>query len=282
MSVAVCVGLMQCREMFGFKRKPVVPAPIPAEVPPGCVVWAVGDIHGRLDLLNSLLDGIQSDLDRSTAQRKVIICLGDYVDRGPDSLRVIERLCQLADEGRVETHFLRGNHEDKMIEFLMDPNAGPEWCRYGGIEALASFGLKPPVLSHRMDSWISLSADLGHLLSDRHRRFLDELKTSVSIGGYFFAHAGARPGVPLDAQDASDLMWIRTRFLKDAGRFEKIIVHGHSRTPAIHVDERRIGIDTGAYESGILSALRLEGFQRHALQAAEVDGEIRTGPLRPL
>lgn len=258
-----------------FKRAASPQAPIhPPLIPPGLVVWAVGDIHGRLDLLNVLLDGIISDV-RESDNRTMVVFLGDYVDRGPDSRGVIDHLCSFADESSIEARFLKGNHEEKLVEFLTDPSVGPVWCEYGGVQALHSFGLSVPVVSHQTTAWAALSADLDHRLTDRQRRFLDELETSLSIGGYFFAHAGARPGVTLENQSERDLMWVRGSFLNSPERFDRVVVHGHTPASAVHMDDRRIGLDTGAYASGVLSAVRLEGEARRVLQAVQLaDGAV--------
>ncbi|MBI2262493.1 MAG: serine/threonine protein phosphatase [Caulobacterales bacterium] len=265
-----------------FNRTPKTPptAPVPTGLPAGVVVWAIGDIHGRLDLLEVLLESL-AQADASDAQRRVLVFLGDYVDRGANSQGVIDRLTALQDQGLFETHFLKGNHEDKMMEFLRDPSVGAAWCEYGGAEALKSFGLKAPAMKHRTEGWATLSADLKHRLSPRQLRFLRELEASVSIGGYFFAHAGARPGIPLDEQSEYDLMWVRSSFLKDPDPFDRVVVHGHTPAAEPYADHRRIGVDTKAYESGVLTAVRLEGMSLQFIQAvADLDGApgIRTLP----
>ena len=239
-----------------------------ASVPPGTLVWTVGDVHGRLDLLRPLLSAILEDFDRGAETRKVLIFLGDYVDRGPESKGVIDLLCRLADDGPVETIFLRGNHEDRMAAFLEDPGIGPTWCDYGGREALRSYGVTAPADRADKDAWAAASAEFNAAVSDRHRTFLRDLRFSVSVGDYFFVHAGARPGVPLDQQSRHDMMWIRQTFLDDGRAFEKIVVHGHTPTDDIQSDHRRIGLDTGAYATGVLTAVRLEGAERAALQTA--------------
>ena len=257
-----------------FKRTPMQAPVQPPLIPPGLVVWAVGDVHGRLDLLDVLLDGITADVGK-TGRRTMVVFLGDYVDRGPDSRGVIDRLCSFADDSSIEARFLRGNHEQKLVEFLADPAVGPVWCEYGGAQALQSFGLNVPVVSHQTTAWAALSADLGHRLTDRQRRFLDELETSLSIGGYFFAHAGARPGIALEDQSERDLMWVRGSFLNSSERFERVVVHGHTPASSVHMDDRRIGLDTGAYASGVLSAVRLEDGGRTVFQAVQLeDGAI--------
>lgn len=269
------------RRLFNRPPKGVAPPPppAPAGLPPGTVVWAIGDIHGRLDLLDRLLMAITESGDRRQGARPVLVFLGDYIDRGSQSRGVIDRLVDLADDPAFETHFLKGNHEDKMLEFLDDPSVGAAWCDYGGAQALESFGLKVPVLRHRPEGWVSLSSDLAHRLSPRQRAFLESLEYSVAIGGYFFAHAGARPGVALDAQSDHDLMWVRGSFLNSEAPFEQVVVHGHTPTDDPHIDHRRIGIDTRAYDSGVLTAVRLEGLDHRFLQAVQqADGEVLVRP----
>ncbi len=252
-----------------FKRRPKVAAPANPATPPGVVAWAVGDIHGRLDLLQPLVDAIMADAAASTAERKVVIFLGDYVDRGADSRGVIRYLAALPGDRGVEWRFLKGNHEEAMLDFLADPSAGARWCEYGGDAALRSYGLRPPELKHRVEAWARISADLEHKLTPRERGFLEGLELSLSVGDYFFAHAGARPGEPLDRQTERDLMWIRNSFLDSDVEFEKVVVHGHTPTREVHVDRRRIGVDTKAYDSGVLSAVRLEGRTRALMQAIQ-------------
>lgn len=255
-----------------FRSRTQVVAPTAPTVPDGTVVWAVGDIHGRLDLLEPLVEAIIADLRASAAPRKLVVFLGDYIDRGPDSRGVLQLLAGLSDVQGVEWRFLKGNHEQAMLGFLADPSAGRRWCEYGGDSALRSYGLRIPELAHRTEAWARVAADLRHKLTAREMEFLENLELSLTVGDYFFAHAGARPGVALDRQTAEDLMWIRNSFLDSPAAFDRVVVHGHTPTSRAHVDHRRIGIDTKAYDSGILSALRLEGCERRLLQA--------TGPKR--
>ena len=250
-----------------FRRKPKVSAPATPRTPDGTVVWAVGDVHGRLDLLKPLVEAVMTDAAGSSASRKVVIFLGDYVDRGSDSRGVIRYLVDLPQDRGIEWRFLKGNHEEAMLNFLADPPAGARWCEYGGDAALLSYGLRPPNLTHKVEAWARVSADLDHKLSPPERTFLEGLELSIAIGDYFFAHAGARPGAPLDRQSAHDLMWVRNSFLDSPVRFEKVVVHGHTPTRKVHIDDRRIGVDTKAYASGVLSAVRLEGPARTVMQA---------------
>ncbi|CAN5399200.1 metallophosphoesterase family protein [soil metagenome] len=237
------------------------------------VVWAIGDIHGRADLLGLLLPAILEDLEQSSAQRRILVGLGDYVDRGYDSRSVLNFLCAFQDQTGIECHFLRGNHEDRFEAFLTDPSVGPAWCEFGGRETLASFGIAPPHLTAGADIWETASAALATNLTDRHRRFLGSQRSSLTLGDYFFSHAGARPGVPLDQQTPDDLMWIRADFLNHTRRFEKIVVHGHTPEDRATIDHRRIGIDTGAYATGVLTAIRLEGPQVALLQTRNTELE---------
>ncbi|WP_298744700.1 metallophosphoesterase family protein [uncultured Brevundimonas sp.] len=259
-----------------FRRRPRTGAPRTPRTPAGAVVWAVGDVHGRLDLVKPLVEAVLADADQVAADRKVVIFLGDYVDRGPDSRGVIRFLAGLPRDRGVEWRFLRGNHEEAMLDFLDDPSGGARWCEYGGDAALRSYGLRPPELAHRTEAWARVAADLAHRLTPGERAFLEDLELSVSIGDYFFAHAGARPGQPLERQTGRDLMWIRNSFLDSDVEFEKIVVHGHTPTDEVYVDRRRIGLDTRAYESGVLSAARFEGSGRALIQAVEDgDGAVR-------
>lgn len=250
-----------------LKRRPQVTAPFAPAVPDGVVVWAVGDIHGRLDLLVPLIEAIKADLSAAAAERKLVIFLGDYVDRGPESQGVVRLLAALSRDPSAEWHFLKGNHEETMVKFLTDPSIGPQWCEYGGEATLRSYGLRIPDLKHRVAAWTHVSADLAHKLTPPERAFLEDQALSLSVGDYFFAHAGARPGEALDRQSAEDLMWIRRSFLDSEVEFEKVVVHGHTPTAQVHADHRRIGIDTRAYDSGVLTGLRLFGRERLILQA---------------
>lgn len=274
--------------MFGglFRKSPSAPAPAaparaPRRGPDGRVVWAVGDVHGCLDLLDGLLQEIARD-EAADPRPRTVVFLGDYVDRGPDSRGVVNRLIEIADMPDVDARFIRGNHEDKMHEFLDDPSVGATWCEYGGDAALASYGLSPPTVRHRKEGWVALSADLAHKLGPRGRRFLEQLEPGVTLGGYFFCHAGALPGVPLDQQADRDLMWIRGRFLNDDQAFDRVVVHGHTPTDVPHVDHRRIGVDTGAYATGVLTALRIDGEEERFVQAVRgPGGEVSTREWSP-
>lgn len=257
------------------------PARLASRTPTGCVIWAVGDIHGRSDLADRLIQAIRADLHGSEATRKVVVFLGDMIDRGLDSRGVLNQLSNLAADPGLEVRFVRGNHEDRMEAFLHDPEVGPGWCEYGGRATLASYGVPPPLPSADLSAWAAAAHALGEALPESHRELLASQENSVSIGDYFFAHAGAKPGVALPAQSPYDLMWIRQTFLEHAAPFEQVVVHGHTPAEAVHSDARRIGLDTGAYATNVLSAVRLEGEMRLVMQATGRAGRvgITTAPL---
>lgn len=249
--------------LFGRRREQRV-----SSVPLNCVVWAVGDIHGRADLADRLIQVIRVDLARSGVERRVVVFLGDYVDRGPGSKAVLDQVVNLMEDLTLEVRCLQGNHDERMLAFLDDPALGPAWCDYGGRETLASYGVNPPAMRTDREGWAETSASFADALPATHRALLAGLQVSASIGDYFFCHAGARPGVPLADQSVDDLLWIREPFLSHPAQFEQIVVHGHTPTEAVVSDDRRIGLDTGAYATNVLSAVRLEGSQRVVLQAS--------------
>lgn len=238
--------------------KTVVFAGPPASVPDGRRVYAIGDIHGRADLLVRLLEDLRRDAAQGDFQgRPILVFLGDYIDRGFQSRDVIDVL--LSDQlSPFETYFLKGNHEAAMLQFLSDPSIGPRWAEFGGAETLVSYGIQPPRTRTSLDDWARASDELQQVLPAEHLHFLRNLDISVRIGDYVFVHAGVRPGVPLDQQSEYDMLWIRDEFLSDRKPLGAVIVHGHTPTSAPHKDSRRVGLDTGAYLSGRLTAARFE------------------------
>ncbi len=261
------VAMTWSRVVDGAARKETarkLPKPVHVEgakhfVPSGRRVYAVGDIHGRADLLERLLDDLDQDLAHGSFEgRPILVFLGDYVDRGFQSKAVLDLLLTDRLSG-FETYFLKGNHEAAMLQFLQDPSIGPRWAEYGGVETLVSYNVQPPRTRTNLEEWELASEQLNAAMSDGHKHFLHNLDLSVRIGDYLFVHAGVRPGVALDQQTERDLLWIREDFLQDRRQCEAVIVHGHTPTSAPFRDSRRIGIDTGAYLSGRLTAVRLEG-----------------------
>lgn len=232
-----------------------------AAIPEGVLLYAIGDIHGRADLLDALLGLIVEDAARFEAARRMLVFLGDYVDRGPDSAGVIGRLCGEA-PGGFEAVCLKGNHEALMLDFLSRPEALELWLYNGGAETLASYGVSHGELLNRTDGPARCRDALAEAMPDRHRAFLSALELSAILGGYFFVHAGVRPGVALERQSEHDMMWIRHEFLNSEEDFGKVVVHGHTPAAAPEARANRIGIDTGAWQSGVLTALRLYGETR--------------------
>jgi serine/threonine protein phosphatase 1 len=233
-------------------------------LPPGLRIYAIGDIHGRADLLTVLHARIQRDAAERTGNEICrIVYLGDYVDRGRDSRGVIETL--LAPMPGFERVFLCGNHDDMMRRFLRQPGLGPDWMALGGDATLLSYGVRFPFALPAPARWQALSAAFEARLPPAHRAFLDGLAWSHEAGDYLFVHAGLRPDRPLEDQDHHDLLWIREEFLNWRGSLAKIVVHGHSPSEKPSLAGHRIGIDTGAYASGVLTCLVLDGQGRRFL-----------------
>ncbi len=228
-----------------------------AKPPDGARLYAIGDIHGAAACLDDLLAKIEADAGGLDLAQ--LIFLGDYVDRGPDSKAVIDRLVEIKSD-YPEAIFLKGNHEAAMLNFLANPDRAMEWIDWGGDQTMRSYGLDG-VLTRSGDE---LSAALGEALPDTHREFFKDLALKHIAGDYLFVHAGIRPGVPIDEQEEEDLLWIRRRF-HDAPAAERpayTVVHGHHPT-AKPVDAGwRIGVDTGACWSGSLTAVCLHGATR--------------------
>ena len=237
-------------------------------VPTGTAVYAIGDIHGRSDLLAELHAAIAADADRRGATRRVIVHLGDYVDRGPDSAGVIYRLMDGIPAG-FESIALLGNHERMMLDFLEDASLGPLWLRNGGDATMASYGVAYDARgSMDLQRLRGLQGELRFRLPERHLAFLRDLRLLHVEGDYAFVHAGIRPGVALEAQEEMDLLWVRGLFLRSEHDHEKMIVHGHTIVPDPEILPNRIGIDTGAWYTGRLTSLALEGSRRHLLATA--------------
>lgn len=239
------------------------PPPIEsARVPRGVRVYAIGDIHGRADLLADLHNRIRADASMSVkGTRCVVVYLGDYVDRGPDSPGVINMLLSAPLPGFTSV-YLRGNHEAQFLDFLEHGRGGAEWMRLGGDATLHAYRAAWPTGGDEAERLASLAAGLSRAVPREHKDFLHRLRNFTSIGDYFFVHAGVDPMRPLDDQEPRDLLWIRRRFLDWQESFGKVVVHGHSTCRRPEVRGNRIGIDTGAYLSGTLTSLVLEGGRR--------------------
>ena len=247
------------KSLFGKKE---IPRPA---APEGQVLYAIGDVHGRADLLVILLEAILEEA-RAHGRPTTIIGLGDYVDRGPGSREVLELLVGLSHAQGPELRLLRGNHEETLLRFLEDAGKGAAWCDYGGRETLRSYGIEPPEKADDAAGWEAARVRFAEAIPTSHLDLLKSMGLTYEAGDYFFCHAGARPGVPLSEQTEADLLWIRGSFLEDKKRFDKVIVHGHSVGEEVQADHRRIGVDTGAYATGALTAVKLEGQGQFLLQ----------------
>jgi Calcineurin-like phosphoesterase len=229
-------------------------------------LYVIGDIHGRLDLLDRMVEAVDRDAGGRGAG-SLTVTVGDIIDRGPDSRGVIRRLMSKPFPGRHVA--LKGNHEAMMIRFLADPKVGSLWALNGGLETLRSFGV--PVSWDRPD-FVRAAEALRAALTADETRFLSSLRLSLSVGRYFICHAGVRPGVPLERQSEEDLLWIRDEFLNSDMNFGKIIVHGHTPVPEPEVRRNRINVDTGAFATGRLTCVVLEDGEPRFLTASSSSG----------
>jgi serine/threonine protein phosphatase 1 len=239
-----------------------------AALPPGQRLYAIGDIHGRIDLLERLHGLIQRDAAAAGARDKTVVYLGDYVDRGPGSAAVVELLCGDPLPG-FRSVCLKGNHEDLMLKALAQEIPEEDWFINGGLPTLDAYGVEVRAADGGFsmfsggreraaapDGW---HEEFARRLPAAHRAFYARLALSFASGGYFFVHAGVRPGVPLGRQHADDLIWIRDEFLYSTADHGAVVVHGHSIRPAVDIRPNRIGVDTGAWRSGRLSCVVLDG-----------------------
>ena len=251
-----------------LKRKGVQSArPAAPSIPEGRRVYAIGDIHGRADLFERLLKRIDQDVDARGPADVTLVLLGDLVDRGPDSRRVIERAMELETSGG-DVRFLAGNHEEVFLEAVTKPSREVSrfFYRIGGRETVISYGLTEREMAD-IDHG-ALAARFPELVPPEHVAFLQRFEDQIEIGDYLFVHAGVKPDVPLDRQKQRHLRWIRDEFLDHEGTLDKVVVHGHTVSEAVEQRGHRIGIDTGAWSSGVLTAVALEGQDRWFLDTA--------------
>ncbi len=237
-------------------------------LPPGLRVYAIGDIHGRFDLLVAILEQIQADCVTQPAGGRVrIVFLGDYLDRGSHSRSVLDYLISWPHPD-FEVDYLRGNHEATVLQFLDNIRAGPGWLTYGGVNTLLSYGVRPPVDVPPRQRLAAVQQQLRAVLPPAHLGFLRRLAYYVEIGSYVFVHAGLRPGVALERQSNEDMVWIREDFLHSTADHGRVVVHGHTISMEAESLPNRIGIDTGAYATGRLTAVVLEGDERRFIDTA--------------
>lgn len=264
--------LMQTDMIARFRKLLGAPDARPAAaIPPGQRVYALGDVHGRADLLAALIHAVETDDAGRDAASTTVILLGDLVDRGPDSAGVI----RLAREwqARRGVRFLMGNHEEMFLDSFTSTETLRHFLRYGGRETLLSYPIDPAAYARAEIDTVQVLMRESVPADDLD--FLRTFEDQIAIGDYLFVHAGIRPEVPLSEQDTSDLRWIRGTFLDHQPSFGPVVVHGHTIYDRPEVRSNRIGIDTGAFASGRLTALGLEGTARWTITAHEHGGVIR-------
>ena len=257
------------RRIFGGKGAAASPS-----LPDGYRLYAVGDIHGRDDLLEELLGKIEADDRSRKPANQIILFLGDLIDRGPSSAEVVERLRSL-NLPSARLVFLMGNHEEVLLRIIDgDARLIADWLRFGGAECLRSYGADPDRI-RAMQPRAAAKA-IRDAVPAEHVHFLRSFDDTFRAGDYLFVHAGIRPGVPFEDQLPSDLRWIRQPFLGDMVDHGFIVVHGHTIRDQVEERSNRIGIDTGAYLSGVLTALCLEGSDRWVIAASMADEPAST------
>jgi len=231
-------------------------------LPDGIRIYAISDVHGCADLLQKMFTVIDKDLATIGSKRAIHVFLGDYIDRGPESCQAIDLLIE---RGRkYESVFLKGNHEAFLFDVLKTPSQLQDWKQFGGLQTLTSYGLRPS-LNPDAEEQSELIKQLARAIPPHQRRFFNNLRLRFVCGDFFFVHAGVRPGVALADQQEQDLLWIRDEFLMSEEHFAKYIVHGHTPVREPDIRSNRINIDTGAYATGNLTLLTIQGDRLLAL-----------------
>ena len=255
------------RQMFGLTAKKRAPA-----IPPGQRVYAVGDVHGRLDLFEAMIAAIEQDDASGVPARTTVVLLGDLVDRGPDSAGVIARARKWQKKRRVRA--LCGNHEEMFLLSFDNREVLRHFLQFGGRETLASYGIRAH--PRKKKEYEQVQALMRQQVPAKDIAFLERFEDIVLIGDYAFVHAGIVPELPLEKQSWQDLRWIREPFLSYAEPHSHVVVHGHTIYPEPELRENRIGIDTGAFNTGRLTALVLEGTGRRLIQTRVKKGTVTT------
>ena len=228
-----------------------------ARVPGDRPVFAIGDVHGRADLLRALIASIAQDVERRGGHNPILVFVGDYIDRGPDSRGVIEFLLRGLPAG-WDCRFLKGNHEEALLNFLANPQFGDVWRDFGGLQTLSSYGVAAVRNGGGID-WPATGEAFRRAFPRPHLDFLNQLRLYEEIGDYIFVHAGVRPRIPLEYQSEKDLLWIREEFTAAGRALPQTIVYGHTPNEKVVLGPGRIGIDTGAYATGRLTAAGFQG-----------------------
>lgn len=254
------------RQMFRARRA----APSHA-VPDGERFYVIGDIHGRHDLFSQLVAAIEADDVAAGEAKTTIVLLGDLVDRGPDSAGVIRLARQL--QQRREVRLLAGNHEEMFLESFENEDVLRHFLKHGGRETILSYGVDR--MQYNNAELHDLQDMMIAAVPREDRDFLAGFDEYLVAGDYLFVHAGIDPALPLEEQKRRDMLWIRERFLRHGAAHPHMVVHGHSISEDVDERSNRIGLDTGAYRTGRLTALVLEGTSRRYIQAVEEDGDIR-------
>jgi len=256
-----------------LSRGLIAAEPAPPRGKAGCRAYAVGDVHGRIDLLDEMLGLIEEDRAGRPSKKTYIVFLGDLIDRGPDSAAVVERLRTFHSLGATPI-FLTGNHEEVLLRILNgERRILASWLRFGGAECAASYGINVEALKHMEEG--AAIARVQAAVPESHKRFLEGLADTFRFGDYLFVHAGIRPGVAVEEQDPADLRWIREPFLTDTKEHGFVVVHGHTIVDTVEERRNRIGIDTGAYLTGRLTALAIEDDRRWFITTAPEGGQAQ-------
>jgi len=237
-----------------FRSRPSEQKP---KLPEGVRVYAISDIHGCAHLLEPMLRVIDADLAHRRPRHSIEVFMGDYIDRGPDTRLTLDILIERSQ--RSNTVFLKGNHEAFLGKVLRDPSLLDDWLKIGGAQTLASYGVSSTEQGVETSDPATLLRELARVIPRSHVEFLRNLRLSFTCGDFFFVHAGVRPGVPLVEQQEEDLLWIRDEFLQSDERFSKFIVHGHTPVRSAELHPNRANIDTGAYATGNLTLMSIQG-----------------------
>ena len=246
-----------------LRRKAEPGARMTPAAPKGTRIYAIGDVHGRADLLEEMHAAILDDSAGYDGEKQVVY-LGDFIDRGMESRQVLDILLERPLPG-FESVYLMGNHEYALLNFLDDPESISGWLSWGGRETLYSYGIKCG-LSPSPEELQNLARELAITMPAGHVELIENSRLCHHAGGYYFVHAGVRPGVPIEDQRFEDQLWIREPFISSEANHGAVVVHGHTINEEITQTPSRIGLDTGAYYTGILSCLVVEGEEQRFLQ----------------